>query len=105
MKPILHYKRSAMVRFLMQVIWPAFLAAIITCGFVFSALDPEHLQLFGKHLPVARDGAYTIGFILIWLQYIAACSSTWWLTTFDAERVARRNELSKDSVAPRATDE
>lgn len=98
MKAGLHYQRTTIVRYLMQVIWPAFLAAVVTCGLVFSALDPEELPLFGRQNFIADEAAYTIGFILIWVQYSAACTITWWLTTHDAERVAYRQQKSVDKA-------
>ena len=93
----LHYKRSRAVRFLMQVAWPAFVAAALTSGLVFSAIDPLSLQLFGHHLAATREGAYTAGFLLFWLLYAGACSITWWITRNDAQRAAAR--ASTEDVA------
>lgn len=86
----LAYERPRAIRFLMQVVWPAFATAALTCGLVFSALDPMSLHLFGHAWSGTREGAYTAGFLLFWLLHVGACSVTWWITRTDAQRAARR---------------
>lgn len=92
MSRALDYQRSLIVRYLMQVIWPAFLASVVTTGVVFSAIDPVRTTFFGWHMPSSREAVYTLGFIVIWLLYLLACTLTWWLTASDALRVARRGQ-------------
>lgn len=88
-RPIRH-ERSRPVRFLMQVLWPAFAAAALTSGLVFSALDPAALTLYGRPVTGGREGVYTAGFLVLWLLYAGACGVTWWITGNDAQRAARR---------------
>lgn len=60
-------------RFMMQVLWPAFLMAIVAEGMLFSMVDPQELVIVGLPLADSRDAAYTVGFFLFWALF--ACSS------------------------------
>jgi len=60
-------------RFMMQVLWPAFLMAIVAEGMVFSLIDPQELEIVGVYLADSREAAYTVGFFVFWLLF--ACSS------------------------------
>lgn len=59
---------------LMWVLWPGFLMAIPAVGIVFTLVDPEDLQAFGKPLHATRLGAYSLGFLLFWVLG-SACSA------------------------------
>jgi len=60
-------------RFMMQVLWPAFLMAIVAEGVIFSIIDPQELVVVGLHLADSREAAYTVGFLVFWALF--ACSS------------------------------
>lgn len=60
-------------RVVMQVLWPAFLMAIVAEGVLFSLIDPRELQVVVDHLRDSRVAAYTVGFFLLWALF--ACSS------------------------------
>ncbi len=57
----------------MQVLWPAFLMAIIAEGIFFSMIDPHELQVVHRHLADSREAAYTVAFFGFWVLF--ACSS------------------------------
>lgn len=61
-------------RFMMQVLWPAFLMAIVAEGVVFSIIDPQELSVVGLYLTDSREATYTVGFLLLWGLF--ACSSS-----------------------------
>jgi hypothetical protein len=52
-------------RLLMQVLWPAFMVAVIGEGLVFSLIDPHELVVVGVHLAHSREAAYTIGLFML----------------------------------------
>lgn len=64
---------SRLGRILMQVLWPAFLMAIVTEGVLFSMIDPQELAIVGMYLSGSREAAYTVGFLVFWALF--ACSS------------------------------
>jgi len=64
-------------RFLMQVLWPAFLVAIVAEGLFFSMVDPHELVVVGIHLADSRAAAYTVGFLLFWALFTIACALTY----------------------------
>ncbi len=49
------------------VLWPSFLVAVVVTGLFFSAFDPDELFPFGQETGISRLGAYTVGFLAIWL--------------------------------------
>jgi hypothetical protein len=68
------------------VLWPAFLAAAVTVGIVFTLIDPESIQLFGSHEGVSREAAYTVGFFAFWALFSLACLTSVWLHRKNAEQ-------------------
>ena len=66
-------------RFLMQVLWPAFLMAIVAEGLFFSMIDPIELDIVGLHLAASREGAYTVGFFVFWVLFTASSGLTYLL--------------------------
>jgi len=68
---------SRLGRFLMQVLWPAFLVAIVAEGLFFSMVDPHELIVVGIHLADSRAAAYTVGFLLFWALFTIACALTY----------------------------
>ena len=67
-------------RFLMMVLWPAFLMSIVAVGVFFSMIDPHEIDVVGLHLADSRDAAYTIGFFVFWILFTLACSLTYLLS-------------------------
>ncbi len=76
-------KPGTVSKFFMQVVWPAFLGAIVAVGVFFSAIDPHELDLVGIHLASSRTGAYTAGFLVFWLLFSVSSGITWWLVRTD----------------------
>jgi hypothetical protein len=76
-KPVGERKRG---RFLMQVLWPAFLLAAITEGIFFSMIDPLDLEVVVVRLSSSREAAYTIGFFAFWALFTASSAMTYLLT-------------------------
>ncbi len=68
-------------RCLMQVLWPAFLMAIVAVGLFFSSIDPQELTIAGIDLADSREAAYTVGFLLFWVLFAISNWLTWWLVT------------------------
>lgn len=62
-----------LAQLMMQVLWPAFLMAIVAEGVIFSLIDPRELTIVGLYLADSREAAYTAGFFLLWGLF--ACSS------------------------------
>lgn len=67
-------------RFLMQVLWPAFLVAVVAEGLFFSMVDPQHLALLGIPIADERESAYTVGFFVFWVLFSASSGLTWLLS-------------------------
>lgn len=65
--------RPRLGRVMMQVLWPAFLMAIVAVGVLFSMVDPRELAIVGAYLADSRGAAYTLGFLVFWALF--ACSS------------------------------
>lgn len=68
-------------RLLMQVLWPAFLMAIVAEGLFFSLVDPQELTIVGLHLADSREAAYTLGFALFWALFAASNALTFLLSS------------------------
>jgi hypothetical protein len=62
-----------MAQRLMWIMWPGFFMAIPAVGVVFSLFDPEDMHLMGAPVELGSLGAYSIGFLGIWL-FGACCS-------------------------------
>jgi hypothetical protein len=61
------------------VLWPAFLGAALGDGILFTLIDPDGLEWLGTHAALTRQGAYTIGFFLLWFLIAAASFVSIWL--------------------------
>lgn len=70
------------LRWLMWVLWPAFLSAGVGFALVFALIDPRELRVFGSALDLSRGAVYTTGFLLAWA--LCALSSALTLYTFPA---------------------
>lgn len=68
-------------RFLMQVLWPAFLVSALAEGIFFSMVDPHELTIVGVHLADSREAAYTVGFFVFWVLLSLSSGLTWWLAS------------------------
>lgn len=67
-------------RFLMQVLWPAFLMSIVAEGVFFSMIDPHELTVVGLHLADSREAAYTVGFLVFWAMFTVSNALTYLLS-------------------------
>ena len=68
-------------RYLMQVMWPAFLGAAAATGVFFSAVDPLQVDLVGIHLDDDRLATYTLGFLMFWVLFSLSGSLTYYLAS------------------------
>ena len=82
---------------LMSVLWPSFLVAAAAELFVFSAIDPVDLHVFGVLLDVHRVPVYTLGFFFFWA--IAAIASALTLLLQRGPHVAQRTAVDENGDA------
>ena len=73
-------------RWLMWVLWPAFVGAAVAFVLVFSLIDPRELRVFGRPLELSSDAIYTIGFGVAWA--VCALSSALTLCMLPASTLA-----------------
>ncbi|MCL4746410.1 MAG: hypothetical protein KJZ83_13495 [Burkholderiaceae bacterium] len=66
-------------RWLMQVLWPAFLMAIVAVGVLFSLVDPHDMHAVVSYLGDSSEGAYTVGFLVFWVLFTASSGLTYLL--------------------------
>jgi len=66
-------------RYLMKVLWPSFMVAIIAEGLFFSMIDPLEMSFVARHLGDSREAAYTIGFFVFWALLASSSTLTWLL--------------------------
>ncbi len=93
-------------RFLMQVLWPAFLMSIVAEGVFFSMIDPIELDLVGVHLSASREAAYTVGFFVFWVLFTASSGLTYLLgqhggrppDLLEEDAAARRKHADKSLI-------
>lgn len=64
------------LRYLMWVLWPSFLVAILASAVIFTFIDPADIRFFG-YATAGRMTVYAAGFFLFWL--LAALSSAYTL--------------------------
>jgi len=63
-------------RLIMAIVWPAFLMACVSCGLLFSLIDPLDLILFGEKFSMSSQAGYTLGFVLFWFLGCVASTIT-----------------------------
>lgn len=69
-----------MRRALMQILWPAFVAAALLELLVFAHVDPADVHtLAGTRLELSRQAVYTLSFFGFWAACALACATSWWL--------------------------
>ncbi len=66
-------------RILMQVLWPAFLVAIVAEGIFFSMIDPQELDVVARFLSDSREAAYTVAFLVFWALFTLSSGLTYML--------------------------
>jgi hypothetical protein len=69
------------VKLISWVLWPAFLAAAVGVGIVFTLIDPMELVVLGGHIQASRLSVYSLGFFVLWSIAAMASGMTALLTT------------------------
>ena len=72
----------------MQVLWPAFLMAIVAEGVFFSMIDPRELQIVADWLRESRIAAYTVAFFVFWALFAGSSGITYLLAHGIGQRAA-----------------
>jgi hypothetical protein len=78
------------------VLWPAFVGAALGDGILFTLIDPDALEWFGTHEALSRQGAYTIGFFLLWFLIAGAGFVSIWLYDGTVEQRIRTETSLRD---------
>jgi len=81
-------------RRVMQVIWPAFLAACVGELVFFSIFDPLELHFFGHPRDWSREGIYAVGFFCFWA--LGAASSALSLFLAETDRAAAESAENRN---------
>lgn len=63
-------------RLIMAIVWSAFLMAAVSCGLLFTMIDPLDLIIFGEKFSLSSQAGYTLGFIIFWLLGCVASTIT-----------------------------
>jgi len=58
------------------ILWPAFLIAALATGLLIVVIDPQELQFGGHSIEMTNIGAYTLGFVVLWVLSAASSLTT-----------------------------
>ena len=70
-----------MLKRLMWILWPSFIAAGIGVGIIFTLIDPMELVVLGDHVNASRTTIYSMGFFVLWAITTLASAMSCFLTT------------------------
>jgi hypothetical protein len=73
---ILNQQTIKPTRIWMAILWPAFLMSCVSCGVLFSLIDPLDLIVFGEKFSMSSEAGYTLGFLLFWILGCVASAAT-----------------------------
>ncbi len=62
-----------MLKQIIWILWPSFIAAGIGVGIIFTLIDPMELVVLGDRVHASRTAIYSLGFFVLWA--IAAMAS------------------------------
>ena len=79
------------------VLWPAFVGAALGDAILFTLVDPAGLEWFGSRENLSREGAYTVGFFLLWLLIAGASFVSIWLHDGSVKQRALSESPLRDS--------
>ncbi len=79
-----------MLRLVLVVLWPSFLAAIVAEGLFFSFFDPHELAIRGDHPEWSPLAIYTSGFFFFWVFCSLASALTCYLAVPPTQRVSKQ---------------
>ena len=72
--------KEAVTRAVLQILWPAFVAAGVLELLVFAHVDPADVHtLAGAPVELSRQAVYTLSFFGFWAVCAAACAGSWLL--------------------------
>ena len=63
-------------KYLMWIVWPAFMVAAALEMMVFAVLDPASLALLGEQVRWSRETVYSITFIIFWAMFMLCSAIT-----------------------------
>ena len=69
-----------MLKKMMWILWPSFIAAGIGVGIVFTLIDPMELVVLGDHVRASRTTIYSLGFFIFWAIAAMASAMSCFLT-------------------------
>ena len=76
-----------MLKRMMWILWPSFIAAGIGVGIVFTLVDPMELVVLGDHVHASRTTIYSLGFFILWaITAMASATSCFLAAGNDAPR-------------------
>ena len=65
-----------LIRKILRITWPAFLAASLLQLVVFALIDPLELNWFGRELAWSRQAVYATGFFVFWCAAMLSSALT-----------------------------
>ncbi len=81
-----------MLKKMMWILWPSFIAAGIGVGIVFTLVDPTELVVHGDHVHVSRTTVYSLGFFVLWaITSLASAMSCFLAAATDARKPPQRS--------------
>ncbi len=76
-----------MLKQIMWILWPSFIAAGIGVGIMFTLIDPMELVVMGDRVHASRTTIYSLGFFVLWaIAAMASAMSCFLATGGDALR-------------------
>ncbi len=70
-----------MLKQIMWILWPSFIAAGIGVGFIFTLIDPMELVVLGDRVHASRTAIYSLGFFVLWTVAAIASAMSCFLAT------------------------
>lgn len=89
------------MKYVIWVLWPAFIAAGIAETIFFTMIDPAQLYLFGQRVEWSATATYSTGFLLFWLVCIGSSLMTYLMMPQDAKDALRKAAGDREDLARR----
>lgn len=87
------------MKYVIWVMWPAFIAAGIAETIFFTMIDPAQLYLFGQLVEWSVTATYSTCFLLFWLVCIGSSLMTYLMMPNQAKEAIKNAAGDRDDLA------